>query len=134
MFRVDVSRSLTDLAFRFVVPANRQVRWAVFESPTGEGSFRKKFEIERTVTAAAGLDFHSSGPIDVLLVGGYWYGLGYYVPDGHQANYTPSVGGFYSFGQAYGSLNKPFNAHSVEGDTSSFQSGAVVMRFTTAAP
>jgi hypothetical protein len=135
VFRVDTSRTLRDFAYQFSVPAARAVTWSVFQSPTGVGSFVKIFEKTTSVAPGDGFDYHSSGPIDILLVGGFQYALGYYVPDGHDAAYAPTgLDATTSFGAALGAVGKSFDASSLEVPVGPFPIGAISMRVTTASP
>ena len=137
VFRVDTSRTLSELEYIFSVPSTREVHWVVFQSPSENGGFLRTFEKITKVTPAEGFAYHSSGPISVPLVGGFYYALGYFVPSGQSVSYDGSLevpDNVTSFGTAFGALHKTFNAVSLEGAPSSFQKDMLTMRVTTAAP
>ncbi len=58
------------------VPAGTTIEWAVYESPTFDGTFTKVWETSRTVTESNG--YFSSGPVMVDLQPGTYYWLGGY--------------------------------------------------------
>jgi hypothetical protein len=77
---------------------------------------------------------HTSGPIDVRLVGGFYYAIGYFISGDDTSNYGNYEIVPISFGSPMGSLDKKFNALSLEGAPSGLSQYGYSMSLTTAAP
>ncbi len=129
---MDTSRSLKEFAYKFSVPADTEVRYVLFSSDSPTRTYTKIWEAVRTVAAADGFDYHSSGPVGLTLVAGFHYALGYFVPGPQAYAYStdtlPVTTSFGTVGRSSRPLN--FNASSVVGYIPTHYS----MRITTAAP
>jgi hypothetical protein len=103
VYRIDRSRTLTQIEQYFTVTGTSVFTWVVYEGSSLTGSFTKLAEVT-TSSSGTGV-FHGSGPMNVQLKAGKFYIIGAIVQGAHTSFYAADgVSPFVSFGQAVSQL------------------------------